>query len=291
MGKEICLLLFTMLYLSIQYSYGQEFSGVIKYPYRVHPNVTFLKLGDWEYKADIYQRLDSRTPKPTVIMIHAGGVDQGTKDNMLFMLLPYLDKGWNVINLGPRLPGVTLLPAAIGNCRCALKWVNQNAGKFNFDTTKVVFSGSSGGALLAISAAMSPKTQGSDMHCPGEMTEVAAVVSWHGAYDLTPLLEGSNPYIRQWLRDMPNQNEIASSLSPLPIEDRGVPIYWIHGNEDEIAPYGQSVEFINALKIAGVKAELYTVEGGKHGWINPDETIKIYEYIWKFLDGLGITSE
>ena len=96
-------LLFTIIVLSIRPSFSQEFSSSINYPYRISPDVTFLTMGNWEFKADIYHRRDNKEPKPTLVLIHGHGVDGGTKNTELFMILPYLEKGWNVVNLSPRL--------------------------------------------------------------------------------------------------------------------------------------------------------------------------------------------
>ena len=83
----------------------------------------------------------------------------GTKDGQLFSLMPYLESGWNVVNLEPRLQGVTLAPATLQNTWCALRWVIHNAAMYGFDPTKIVISGASSGSWFAVTAAMTPPTQ------------------------------------------------------------------------------------------------------------------------------------
>ena len=286
-------LLFMLIVFFVRSSFGQGFSSSINYPYRISPDVTFLTMGDWEFKADIYHRRDNDEPKPTLVLIHGYGVDGGSKNTGLFMILPYLEKGWNVVNLSPRLPGVTLLLAAIRNCQCALKWIQQNAEEYNFDADKLVISGPSGGALISIATAMSPRMEDWDRPCPGKMPKVAAVVSWYGAYDISSLMDGPNKkqYALDWVRNLPNQKDVAKSLSALPLEERGVPTIWIHGDKDAMAPYPQAVEFTDALKAKGIKSQLITVTDANHGGYSREKTKEIYESIWVFLAELGITSE
>lgn len=91
---------------------AQSFSRSIAGQYRVAYDVTYLKLGMWEGKLDVFYRTDNPGPHPTVIWIHGGDSMNGTKGGSLLSVVPYLEWGWNVVNVEPRLPGQTLAPAA-----------------------------------------------------------------------------------------------------------------------------------------------------------------------------------
>lgn len=82
---------------------AQGYSQAILASYRVLPNVPYLKSGVWEGKLDIYSRIDSSAPQPTLVFIHGGGSLAGSKESALFSLLPYLEWGWNVVNVEHRL--------------------------------------------------------------------------------------------------------------------------------------------------------------------------------------------
>src|SRR5579863_10229632 len=92
-------------------TFAQSYSTSIVDRYRVATNVTYVKEGSWEGKLDIYFR-DDPGPHPTLIFIHGGGSMEGAKQDIIFSLLPYLEWGWNVVNVEHRLSGVTLAPAA-----------------------------------------------------------------------------------------------------------------------------------------------------------------------------------
>jgi len=181
-----------ILFMSASDALPQGFSRSITSGYRISPNITYVKSGDWEGKLDIYSRINAG-PEPTLIYIHGGAMPAGTKDTSLFALLPYLESGWNVINLEPRYAGVSLAPATLENCWCAMRWIIKNAAMYGFDATKLVISGSSSGGWFAVATAMTPHFDGWDHACPGkEEPKIAAVVNWYGNWDLANILQGPN---------------------------------------------------------------------------------------------------
>jgi acetyl esterase/lipase len=216
----------------------------------------------------------------------------GSKERQIFRLIPYLEKGWNVVNIEHRLAGVTLAPAAVQNCLCALRWIHQNASQYGLDVERIVISGVSSGGWFAVAAAMAPRPEGLDELCPGsEELLVAAIVNWYGNWDLADVLDGPNAksYAPGWVRGLPDPMAVAKSLSPLPIQGRdGIPVISIHGDADAVVPYSQSVRLHQALKAAGIAQELVTIPGGGHGPFTRSENKMAYEAIWAFLAQQGI---
>ena len=134
------------------------------------PKKPFLRrkvASNWDAKLDVYSRTDSPGPHPTVIFIHGGGWTGGTKEGVALNLLPYLEMGWNAVNVEYRLARVSLAPAAVEDCLCALRWVIHNAKEYGFDTGKLVVTGNSAGGHLALTTAMIPASAGLDRPCPG----------------------------------------------------------------------------------------------------------------------------
>jgi acetyl esterase/lipase len=277
-------------------TFAQGFSTSVKSPYRIVPNVTYLTANNFDAKLDVYSRTDVTTPQPTLIWIHGGGWTGGAKETALFSLLPYMEMGWNVVNVEYRLARVSLAPAAVEDCLCALRWVIRNAKEYNFDVTKLVVSGGSAGAHLALTTAMIPSSAGLDRECPGtEELKVAAVVDWYGITDVVDLLSGPNmkTYAVQWLGSLPNREEVAKRVSPLTYVRPGLPpIISIQGDADPTVPYSHSVRLQDALKKAGVDGELVTIPGGKHGGFTRSENERAYTAIRAFLakHGLLVTS-
>jgi dipeptidyl aminopeptidase/acylaminoacyl peptidase len=46
----------------------------------------------------------------------------------------------------------------------------------------------------------------------------------------------------------------------------------VHGSEDQVVEYQQSVKMCERLRQAGNTCELYTVQGGDHGMMNWEKT-------------------
>ncbi len=260
---------------------------------RTVPNIVYVRANGWEGKLDVYAQR-STTPAPTVIFIHGGGWVQGTKEaSMLQGVLPYIAMGYSVVNVEYRLANVSLAPAAIEDCRCALRWVVAHAKDYNVDTDRIIVAGASAGGHLALTTGMVPTSAGFDRFCqlPAE-PKVAAIVDLFGITDIADLLDGPNkkpfpenwPYTVQWLGNQPNRAEIARAASPLAYVRPGLPpIISIHGDADPTVPYNHSVRLQDALQKAGVAHELVTIPGGGHGNFVPDQWQRAYAAIEKFL--------
>ena len=259
--------------------------------YRIRANVTYVKNGQWEGKLDVYWRADPPGPEPTLIWMHGGDSLNGTKEGALFSLLPYLELGWNVINIEHRLAGVTLAPAALQNSLCAVRWIIRNAKEFNIDATKLVLSGTSSGGWFAVAAGLRVRPPGWSEACPGdEEPQVAAVVNWYGNWDLADILQGPNAksFAPGWVRDSPNPLEVARALSPLPLRQGVPPVISIHGDADPVVPYTQSVRLHEALRSARVSEKLITIPGGGHGGFSRAENQRAFGEVEAFLAANGM---
>jgi acetyl esterase/lipase len=263
--------------------------------YQVFPNVTYLVASNWEAKLDIYKRRDTTGPQPTLIFFHGGGWVQGSKEASQMSLMPWLEMGWNVVNVEYRLGRVALAPAAVEDGLCALRWIATRAKDYDIDASRLVTSGESAGGHLALTTGMIPESAGLDRQCPGmPLPKVAGIVDWYGITDVAELLDGVNrkPYAVQWLASMPDREAIARRVSPLTYAREGLPpILMIQGDADPTVPYTQSLRLREALTKANVTNELVTVPGGKHGGFTPAERSMIYVKIREFLakNGLGKT--
>lgn len=278
-----------------------SFVAELQAKYRVIPNITYLTAENYQVKLDIYQSRDNSAPQPTLMFFHGGGWVQGTKESSVFSLMPYFEMGWNVVNVEYRMAAVALAPAAVEDGICALRWVTENAKRYNIDTTRIVTSGGSAGGHLALTTAMIPSSAGLDGHCPGgkagnvywgpEELKVAAVVNWYGVSDVADVMEGPNRRIfgATWLGGLENRKEIARRVSPLTYVRPGVPpVISIQGDADGTVPYTHSVRLHAALEKAGVPNKLLTVPGGGHGNFKASEYPALYSEIRDFLTKHGL---
>ena len=255
--------------------------------YEVIPNITYLTANNWDAKLDLYLPTNPKAQNPTLIWIHGGGWTIHSKEMEMLYILPYLEMGWSVVNVEYRLARVSLAPAAVEDCRCALRWVIANAQKYRFDTSKLVLSGISAGGHLALTTGTLPRSAGLDSQCSGsEELKVAAIINWFGPSDVADLIDGPHAIDQaiSWLGSQPNRVEIAKRVSPITYVRQGLPpIITIHGDQDAVVPHSQSVRFHQALDKAGVPNQLVTIKGRGHGDFNREETLSAYAAIREFL--------
>jgi len=73
------------------------------------------------------------------------------------------------VNVEYRLASVALAPAAVEDCRCALRWVYQHAKEYGFDTSRLAVEGHSAGGHLSLMTGMLDASAGFDNECPGKV--------------------------------------------------------------------------------------------------------------------------
>ena len=260
--------------------------------YWVQPDVVYGSANNTPLKLDIWYQHADKTPRPTLVYFHGGGWIFGAKAYSILHFLPFLEKGWRVVDVEYRMASNSLAPAAVEDTRCALRWVFRNAKQWNFDTSKIVLTGHSAGGHLALITAMLPEKTPLDNACYGdEKLNVAAVVNWYGITDVNDVIQGANTknYAMMWMGSQANAAEIARSVSPLTYVRPGLPpILTIHGDKDDVVPYSHATRLHEALQKAGVKNQLLTIKNGGHGMFPQSDFVTAYDTIWKFLDSNGI---
>ena len=270
----------------------QAWASHLSNQYQVLPNVTYLTASNRDNKVDLYLPRGTDSPAPVLVYIHGGGWVGGSKESSVLRLVPWMEMGWAVVNVQYRLGEVSLAPAAVEDCLCALRWIIRNASNYNIDPERIVVTGNSAGGHLALTTGMVPASAGLDRQCPGSETlSVAAIINWYGITDVGDLLDGPNTksYAVEWMGSMPNRFEIAERVSPLTYVRSGLPpILTIHGDADPTVPYQHGVQLHEELNKVGVSNQLHTVPGGQHGGFNRTETIAIFETIQEFLSGNGL---
>ena len=264
-----------------------SFAAYVGTGYRIAPNITYMTASGVELKLDFYRPAQAQGPLPTAIFMHGGGYRIGSrKEASVLNLMPYIQMGWNAVNIEYRASGIALAPAAVEDARCALRWVVRNAKEYNVDTDRIVVTGQSAGAHLALMAGLVADSAGFDRNCPGpEPLKVAAVISWYGVFDYTTLVDDpKRDYAVTWIGGRPNYKEVARRVSPMTYVRAGLPpVIAIHGDADPTVPYEQEVREIEALKKAGNVAELVTIPGGGHGNFPREQSLRTWTVIEAFL--------
>ncbi|MEP6945933.1 MAG: alpha/beta hydrolase [Acidobacteriota bacterium] len=265
--------------------------------YWTTPDIVYTTANNTQLKLDVWYPNASTTPTKTLVYYHGGGWIFGAKAYSILSYLPFLERGWRVVDVEYRMASNSLAPAAVEDTRCALRWVFRNAKQYNFDTTKIVLMGHSAGGHLSLISGMLPEKTPLDNNCYADekygdpKIKVAAIVNWFGISDVNDLIQGPNlkNYAMMWIGSQKNADEIAKSVSPLTYVRAGLPpVITIHGDKDDVVPYTQATRLKEALDRVGVKNQLYTVKGGGHGQFTREQYIPAWDEVFKFLKANGI---
>ncbi len=275
----------------------------LPFTHEVSANVVYNVASGQELKLDIYRPRQSVAPTPVVIYIHGGGWVAGSKEGSVLAVMPFLAMGLAAVNVEYRLGRVASAPAAVEDCRCALRWIILNAEKYKFDVSRIVVSGFSAGGHLALMTGMLPASAGFDRACPADPKiawtgadrsepKVAAIINWSGITDVRDMLEdGGNPrsYAISWIGDRNDTTRIAARVSPLTYVRAGVPpILTIHGSADTVVPPSHAARLHEALEKAGAPNRLLLLKGAGHGDLTPQQAQEAFDAVRAFLREHGI---
>jgi acetyl esterase/lipase len=247
--------------------------------------------GSWVGEPTFFER--DPDPRPTLLFIHGGGWISLDKTGQDPWFLPFVERGWHVVNTNYRLgPGTA--PAAVDDSVCALRWVVDHAAEYGFDLDRVVVSGGSAGGHLALVTGILGSRDG-HVCSPGNGFRVGAVVNWYGITDieaveafLAETLPEDN-YARSWAGDPARIPELSHRYSPLELVDASSPpVLTIHGEDDSVVPHEQAVTLHARLAELGVRQELLSMPGGRHVGFTEEQFQQAFGGIFAFLDELGL---
>jgi acetyl esterase/lipase len=227
--------------------------------------------GDMTLLMDLYRpKQKAAKPFPVVIQIHggawAGGDKRGQPD------AGFLRRGIAVAKIDYRLSNMAPFPAALEDCKCAVRFLRANAAKLNLDPDRIGVTGESAGAHLALLVACvtsSAGFEGSGGH-ESFSSRVACAVSFYGETDLTQMPEKTlaNPnspvarFLGGLIKDKPDLYRQASPIEY--VAKDSPPILFIHGDKDTVVPLEQSERMLAKLKEAGVEGKLIVAKNGMH---------------------------
>jgi acetyl esterase/lipase len=268
--------------------------------YQALANVTYAVAGGIELKLDVYKPRAAGSSRPVLVFVHGGGWVSGAKEDAVLWLVPWLQAGWAAVNVEYRLARVAHAPAAVEDVRCALRWVHRYGADHGLDVSRIVMSGDSAGAHLALMAALAPESAGLDRGCtvpypagtnswvsvPPRDVKPAAVVAWYPITDVAAMLSGpgARGYAIEWIGNRRDAVKAASLVSPIEYVAAGAPpVITIHGEADPVVPFAQARTLHAALDKAGVKNRLVAIPGGVHGRFPPAEMDRAYDAIEVFL--------
>lgn len=237
-------------------------------------DVVYGQGGDRELRGDLFVPSDYGSGRPGIVFVHGGGWRGGARTQFRRQAAHLATLGCVGLCIEYRLSGEAPFPAAVEDCKCAVRWLRARAGQYGIDPAKLAAAGGSAGGHLASMLGVTDASaglEGAGWH-PEQSSKVAAVVSFNGVSDMTALVgyRGAIAAAVDWLGGMPDDMpDLYALASPIThVDPTSAPFLFLHGDADTTVPIEQSMSMEERLKQAGVRAEVFVVEGAAHGFFN-----------------------
>jgi acetyl esterase/lipase len=251
-------------------------------------DVTYARYGDRTLEMDIYRPTDAWGELPAVVCIHGGGWAKGNRTSHRKLAQAIAARGFVSATISYRLSGEAGFPAAIHDCKAAVRFLRANASEYGIDGTKIGAIGlSAGGHLTALLATSNgePELEG-DGGNPEFSSEIQAAVPMGAQTDLLSertrqisAVDDRGLIWRQFLGGTQEERRPTYRLaSPLHhLDESDPPCWFITGETDD--PSTRAETFRKRMSVLGIQSGLTVIRGaphpflGKQSWF--DETIDV----------------
>ncbi len=241
------------------------------------PAVEYAIAGGEHLQLDLARPKNGAGPFPAVVCIHGGGFRAGKRESYDKLCVTLAQQGYVAITVTYRLAPAFPFPAAVHDCKAAVRWLRANAAKYHVDPARIGVTGGSAGGHLAqfLGVTAGVKEFEGDSGNLDQSSSVACVVNFYGPSDFTksygksvdaaevlPLFLGGDV-----------EHALANHIRSSPlnwITPNAVPTLCVHGTDDKYVAHEQAVWLIERLKACGVEADLLTLEGAGHGFKGAD---------------------
>jgi len=244
-------------------------------------NVTWLqdveigKGGEKVLKMDIVIPSEqSSQPLPAIVYIFGGGWNHGSKDDHIMKLVDIAKRGYVAVAIQYRLTHEAIFPGQLEDCKLAIRYLRGRAKTYNIDENRIGVWGNSAGGHLA--ALLGTTTGISEFEGNGGWQEfssnVNAVVDWSGPVDFTSEYANNYSSVTKLLgaRAFDDQKRAVRAM-PITYITEGTPAFLIiHGDDDKIVPYVQSITLYEALKNKGVDVTFKLLPGEGHNYVSKE---------------------
>lgn len=229
--------------------------------------VEYGRGGDKQLLLDLYLPAESTGPRPGLIFIHGGAWSGGEREVYHYYTKRLAQQGYVAATISYRLSGVAPFPAAVHDCKCAVRWMRAMADKYLIDPQRISVLGGSAGGHLAMMVGYSddPELEGDGGHA-GISSRVASVVNFYGPSDLTTEAARTADPVRKFLGGPFDQRTtLYEQASPLRhVDANDPPTLIIHGTLDELVAIDQSDRLAERLHQQGVPFAYDRLTGWPH---------------------------
>lgn len=240
----------------------------------VRKDITYARYGERTLEMDVYRPKTAWGKLPAIICIHGGGWAKGNRTSHATIAQALAARGFVAATISYRLSGEAQFPAAIHDCKAAVRFLRANADAYGIDADYIGAMGSSAGGHLTALLASSPdvpELEGNGGN-PGFSSAIQAAIPM-GAQ--TDFLSARNKEISAkrdiWKQFMggsqiqqPQRYRLASPLTHL--SSKSAPTWLISGELDDPSTHADA--FRKKLSKLGIDNKLHLLKDAPHGFAN-----------------------
>ena len=247
-------------------AFAQTQSADQKFKHNKHASVVFREFKDHPLKCDLYVP-ESDSPRPVFLAIHGGAWTTGTKFAMIRHARIMANRGYVVMSINYRLAPDHKWPAQIHDCKHAVRWIRENAAKYNADPKQVYAFGYSAGAHLALMLATTDPDDGLegtvDEPYKKHSSRIDGCIVGGSPSEFSWIEEDANT-LAYWLggspAESPDQFKQASPTTWITADDPLVVMF--HGSRDTLVPVSSPKTFHEKYQAAGLLSHFSVTSDG-----------------------------
>lgn len=197
-------------------------------------------------------------PHPAMLMVHGGGWERRSREDMDKLCRHYVAQGYLVMNISYRFAPRYTYPAQVHDLQQAMHWLHRHADELSVDQQRIAAFGYSAGAHLVSLLALTAGT-GDALDTPygGLSTRPAAVIAGGSPMDLRKYPGGKlvPQFLGGRINDIPEMFAAASPVTR--VHDQAPPFFLFHGGSDKLVTIDHAEEFVIAMERENVPVSLY----------------------------------
>src|SRR5450631_2177969 len=193
--RILSVLFLACLSLAASFAVDAEETNNRPFPaYRSELNVVYAKAGDKDLTLNTFMPVNAAAPVPAMVEIHGGwwfGGDAASQVEGVGGWQLFMRHNLAIFSIRYRLGDAGGFPQNIRDCRNAIRFIRQNARRFNIDPNRIDVTGGSAGGHLSLMVAMVPENFDDGRPTAG-LENVSARVS--GSFSYIPPTD----FVRFW---------------------------------------------------------------------------------------------
>jgi pectinesterase len=225
-------------------------------------------------RLDLYRPRERGKPLPAVVCIHGGGWRNGDRGSQTAVAQTLAANGYVAVTITYRLRDEAIFPAAIQDCKAAVRWLRANAKRLGVDSDRIGTTGLSAGGHLAALLATSGGVK--ELEGNGGNAEFSSTIQACIACGAQSDLESEriqelsrqpqDPFYRGFLGgtfdEVPEQYALASPRHHL--DDKDPPLAFVTGAKDDRSTHAEAIR--GDLMAKGIPTGLLVIPEAPHSF-------------------------